>query len=288
MPPCVYILNYRNDLFRWDRLAPEFQHLPFPTVHNPRGTSKLIISWEQHYAAISGNFLPNFRDNLSVPASAFKNPIFILDSWTLKKGPIGCPETSVRNYHYLLRNNPGWHCSQLLRGGSLKSLTIPSPIILAFHFPSISTLFKKVSWIVVRSEVLAAVLLKIPVFWDMTPCRWSSSSWRLEKLFFIAVQGQAVVHSCAQELLDCLILKTNSPASFQTSRTTPPTTERQMPKDLTLLPNGHTASVFGRFLTLAYTGDPSVDHALPSVWSYCTRSYTEITPVFNGTSRGVH
>jgi len=21
-------------------------------------------------------------------------------------GPIGCPETSVRNYHYLLRNNP--------------------------------------------------------------------------------------------------------------------------------------------------------------------------------------
>jgi len=28
-------------------------------------------------------------------------------------GPIGCPETSVRNYHYLLRNNPE-ECSTLI------------------------------------------------------------------------------------------------------------------------------------------------------------------------------
>jgi len=27
-------------------------------------------------------------------------------SWPLKMGPIGCPETSVRNYHYTLRNIP--------------------------------------------------------------------------------------------------------------------------------------------------------------------------------------
>ena len=54
------------------------------------------------------------------------------------------------------------------------------------------------------------------------------------------------------------------------------------------LPNGHTGSVFGRFLTLVYSADPSVDHALPSVWSYCTRSTVEFTPVFNGTSCGVH
>jgi len=44
------------------------------------------------------------------PHSAlYKIPIgatgFISDSWTLKMGPIGCPETSVRNYHYSLRNN---------------------------------------------------------------------------------------------------------------------------------------------------------------------------------------
>jgi hypothetical protein len=38
----------------------------------------------------------------------------------LKMGPIGCPETSVRNHHYSLRNKPEERSSQLLRGGSLK------------------------------------------------------------------------------------------------------------------------------------------------------------------------
>jgi hypothetical protein len=36
-------------------------------------------------------------------------------------GPIGCPETSVRNYHYSLRFDTEERSSQLLRGGSLKS-----------------------------------------------------------------------------------------------------------------------------------------------------------------------
>jgi hypothetical protein len=35
-------------------------------------------------------------------------------------GPKGCPETSVRNYHYSLRNNPEERSSNLLRGGSLE------------------------------------------------------------------------------------------------------------------------------------------------------------------------
>jgi hypothetical protein len=38
-----------------------------------------------YYAACSGMSLPTFRDNIS--------------------GPIVCPETSLRNYHYRLRNN---------------------------------------------------------------------------------------------------------------------------------------------------------------------------------------
>jgi len=38
------------------------------------------------------------------------------DSLLLKKGYIGCPETSVRNYHYSLCNNPG-ECSSLLKEG---------------------------------------------------------------------------------------------------------------------------------------------------------------------------
>jgi hypothetical protein len=35
-------------------------------------------------------------------------------------GPIGCPETSVRNYYYTLRNRPEERSSHLFRGGSLK------------------------------------------------------------------------------------------------------------------------------------------------------------------------
>ena len=38
--------------------------------------------------------------------------------------PTGCPETSVRNYHYSLRNNPEERSSHLLRGESLKSRTL--------------------------------------------------------------------------------------------------------------------------------------------------------------------
>ena len=41
----------------------------------------------------------------------------------LKMGPIGCPETSVINYHYSLRNNPEERSSHLLRGGNLQSRT---------------------------------------------------------------------------------------------------------------------------------------------------------------------
>ena len=40
----------------------------------------------QYYAASSGNSLSTLQDNLWVRI--------------LKMGPIGCPETSARNYHY--------------------------------------------------------------------------------------------------------------------------------------------------------------------------------------------
>jgi hypothetical protein len=43
----------------------------------------------------SGNFIPVSADNLSVPSSR-----------ALEMGPIASPETSVRNYHYLLLNSP--------------------------------------------------------------------------------------------------------------------------------------------------------------------------------------
>jgi hypothetical protein len=54
--------------------------------------------------ANSGTYSPTFPENLSVQSSM---------------GPIGCPETSVRNYHYSLRNIPEDRTSQLFRGESL-------------------------------------------------------------------------------------------------------------------------------------------------------------------------
>ena len=41
-----------------------------------------------------------------------------------RMGPTSCPETSVRNYHLSLRNNPEERSSQLLHGGSLQSRNV--------------------------------------------------------------------------------------------------------------------------------------------------------------------
>ena len=46
---------------------------------------------------------------------------FLLDILTLQMGPIVCPETSVRNYNYTLRNVPEEYISHLIRFRSLKS-----------------------------------------------------------------------------------------------------------------------------------------------------------------------
>jgi len=68
-----------------------------------------------YYAASSGKFL-----NVSgQPLGHIFRGSRILDPQ--KMGPIGCPETSVRNYHYSLRNNPEERSSHLLRDGSLKT-----------------------------------------------------------------------------------------------------------------------------------------------------------------------
>ena len=38
---------------------------------------------------------------------------------TFEMGPIGCPETSVINYHYSLRNNPEEHSSVPTTSGQI-------------------------------------------------------------------------------------------------------------------------------------------------------------------------
>ena len=51
-----------------------------------------------YYAASSSNLLLMFQHNLSVPSLGVKNP-------KVKMGPIGCPETLVTNYHYMLHTD---------------------------------------------------------------------------------------------------------------------------------------------------------------------------------------
>jgi hypothetical protein len=58
-------------------------------------------------AASSGNSLPTFRENVSVPSSRVKkSKKLFLDFLTLEDGPIRCPETSVTDYHLTLRYTP--------------------------------------------------------------------------------------------------------------------------------------------------------------------------------------
>jgi len=64
-------------------------------------------------------YLPTFRDNLSVPSSRDKQCQTVA-TLPLKTGPIGCPETSVLSYQYMLCNIPEERSSHLQRGGNLK------------------------------------------------------------------------------------------------------------------------------------------------------------------------
>jgi len=81
---------------------------------------RIVLSWGimQHVVVIP------YRRFETTYQSRFQGS-GILDSIPLKMGPIGCPETSVKNYHYMLRNNPEERISHLLRGGSLKSRLQP-------------------------------------------------------------------------------------------------------------------------------------------------------------------
>ena len=49
-------------------------------------------------------------------------------------GPMGCPEKSIRHYHYPLRNNPGKSSSHLLSRGSLKSSIVHLYGVATLHY----------------------------------------------------------------------------------------------------------------------------------------------------------
>jgi hypothetical protein len=74
------------------------------------------------------------------------------DSWSLGMGPIGCPETSVRNYHYWLCNNPEDRSSRLLRSGSLKSHTAWW-VVYRFAQRASPVLIQQTGWSTLKSPV---------------------------------------------------------------------------------------------------------------------------------------
>jgi len=65
----------------------------------PQG--KYELHFLGYYIVSTGNSLPLFQDSLSVASSGVKN-LKRKNSQPLKMGPVDCPKTSVRNYHYLL------------------------------------------------------------------------------------------------------------------------------------------------------------------------------------------
>jgi len=87
--------------------------------------------------AYSGNYLPTFWDNLSVPFSREGKGMILED------GNDSCPEMSVKNY-YILHNIPDESRSHVLQGRSLKSRKLLScrllegtlMVLSRNHFPS--------------------------------------------------------------------------------------------------------------------------------------------------------
>jgi hypothetical protein len=58
----------------------------------------------QGYYASTGNPLPTFRNNISVPSSRVKKFFSYWASWPLKMGRIYCREKSVKDYRYTQHN----------------------------------------------------------------------------------------------------------------------------------------------------------------------------------------
>ena len=120
------------------KLLPKFQYLPTFTPA-PQWTdmrqiygsninwiakhpTKEICAHLPYYAAYSGNSLPTFRDNLSVPSLMFKK----LDFLILENGT----ETSVRNYRYTQCNITEQRGYHPLRDGSLESRVLGTTTVL--------------------------------------------------------------------------------------------------------------------------------------------------------------
>jgi hypothetical protein len=84
----------------------------YSDIGNTRGMNQLKIRTALFWNVMQRGFVIFYRSLVTT---------YEFDSWPVKMGPIGCSETSVRIYHYSLRNNPQEPSSHILRGASLKA-----------------------------------------------------------------------------------------------------------------------------------------------------------------------
>jgi hypothetical protein len=126
----------------------------------------------RYYAVRSGNFLPTFRDNPSVPSSKFKYFFF-----NLRTGPVSCPEMLVINHHSSLRNDPKELSSQILCGGSLKSHTSTCLFIYLFINSFISACTENIRMVPYKIRFFHSDLpfLLFITFWEKLFCSMLSS-----------------------------------------------------------------------------------------------------------------
>ena len=119
--------------------------------HTEPTTDKTIREWYMNSSRVAACAL---RNEQAVRAHrpgrpvrfAYEQPVVSIftvqespqNSWPLRLGPIVCPETSIRNYHYSPHNNPEERSSQLFRCRSLispvmcSSREVPREVFLAF------------------------------------------------------------------------------------------------------------------------------------------------------------
>jgi hypothetical protein len=77
-----------------------FRTFPFTSPFPPNHMHQPHWLVQRSRELINAHVLPCIK----TPRTSVTGYLF-LDSLPLKMGPIGCPETSVRNYHYLVRSN---------------------------------------------------------------------------------------------------------------------------------------------------------------------------------------
>jgi hypothetical protein len=86
-----------------------------------------------NYTASCGNYIPTFRDNVSIPSSRVKIPsrkafLSYSVSWPVKMGPIRCPETSVKipSRKAFLSNSVYWP-------GKMGTISCPETSVNNYH-----------------------------------------------------------------------------------------------------------------------------------------------------------